>query len=237
MLGSYPASHFMMAGLISCLLSGISMAEEATYSWTGAYAGANLGVIWTDSQLSANQANLVSTSGSYNENLDATDVNPGFQFGYLHQIDPNWVLGAEADFTYPSANTQYTAIDSDQTYDQFTVKNDLQGSLRLRMGYAIDRFLPYVTTGMSFGSMGLSYNNEQNNAYSVRTTQMGWVLGGGLEYGIFEHLSSRLEYLYTDYGTALNLSLPTIAGISDSQGAIHTNMSTNVLRVALNYRF
>ena len=237
MLGSYPASHFMMAGLISCFLSGTSMAEEATYTWTGAYAGANLGVIWTDSQLSANQANLVSTSGSYNENLDATDVNPGFQFGYLHQINPNWVLGGEADFTYPSANTQYTAMTADETYDQFTVKNDLQGSLRLRMGYAIDRLLPYVTTGMSFGSMGLSYNNEENNTYSVRTTQMGWVLGGGLEYGIFEHLSSRLEYLYTDYGTALNLSLPTINGISDPDGVIHANMTTNVLRVALNYRF
>ena len=49
MLGSHRASQCMMAVLFSCFLPGTSMAEEATYSWTGAYAGANLGVIWTGS--------------------------------------------------------------------------------------------------------------------------------------------------------------------------------------------
>jgi len=95
--------------------------------------------------------------------------------------------------------------------------------------------------------MGLYYDNEiQNsaNAYSTSTTQTGWVLGGGLEYGVLDNLSVRTEYLYTDYGNALNMNMPNIGNVdfndplrSDPNSAAHVNMSTNVLRAAVNYRF
>lgn len=216
-----------------------TFAEEvaAPYDWSGFYAGANLGVIWTGAHLTANNINFVNADGRYSTNMDATDVDPGFQFGYLRQIDAHWVVGGEADFTYPATRAQYTVQTSCCTYDQFEVRNNLQGSLRLRAGYALDRFLPFVTAGLSFASMGLYYNNESNNAYSQTTTQTGWMLGAGLEYGVMENLSTRLEYLYTDYGSALNMNLPTVEGITDPQGSAHADMSTNVLRAAVNFRF
>jgi opacity protein-like surface antigen len=93
--------------------------------------------------------------------------------------------------------------------------------------------------------MGLYYDNDQQNSntsYSTSTAQAGWVLGGGLEYGILDNLSVRTEYLYTDYGNALNMNMPSLdsspSGIPpDFNGAAHVNMSTNVLRAAVNYRF
>jgi outer membrane immunogenic protein len=112
--------------------------------------------------------------------------------------------------------------------------------LRLRAGYAIDRFLPFITAGVSFASMGLYYDNEKqdsNNSYSTSTTQTGWVLGGGLEYGVFDNFSVRTEYLYTDYGNALNMNMPNVADFLDPNGGAHVNMSTNVVRAAVNYRF
>ncbi len=149
----------------------------------------------------------------------------------------NWVVGAEADFTYPATNSQYSIKTSCCTQDTFNMRNNLQGSLRLRAGYAVDRIMPFVTAGLSFGSMGLYYNNEDNESYSKTTTQTGWVLGAGVEYGVLDNLFTRLEYLYTDYGSALNMNLPTIDGITDPQGSAHSNMSSNVLRAAVNYRF
>ena len=212
------------------------------YNWSGAYAGVNLGSIWTGSQLTANHEILISDTGTYNQNLNSTDVNPGLQFGYLHQLASNWVVGGEADFTYPDTNSNYAAQFTDPdtgatAFDQFNVRNNLQGSLRLRAGYAFDRFLPFITAGVSFASMALNYNNEQGDHYSTSTTQTGWVLGGGLEYGVMENLSVRAEYLYTGYGNALNMAMPEIAGIPDANGAAHANMSTNVARVAANFRF
>ena len=73
-------------------------ATKSTYDWTGVYAGVNLGAVWSGSHLNANQANLASSTGSYSQNMNSTAVNPGFQFGYLHQLKDNWVVGGEADF-------------------------------------------------------------------------------------------------------------------------------------------
>lgn len=236
-----------MNKLISSIIIFLGASSIATaaghdqYNWTGAYAGLNLGAIWTGSHLTANQDNFISDTGTYSQNLNSINVNPGFQFGYLQQLDNNWVVGGEADFSYPATNSTYTnAYQDTGAFDRFSVRNNLQGSLRLRAGYAIDRFLPFITAGVSFASMGLYYDNEEQNsanAYSTSTTQTGWVLGGGLEYGVLDKLSVRTEYLYTDYGNALNMNIPNVAGIPDPNGAAHVNMSTNVVRAAVNYRF
>ncbi len=232
-----------------CLLLATSSAVMATeptstYDWTGAYAGVNLGSAWTGSKLTAaNEGAFLSDTKSYNEQLNSTAVNPGLQLGYLKQLSGNWVVGGEGDFTYPATDSQYqfnsTSTDgSESFYDNFTVHNNLQGSLRLRAGYALDRFLPFVTAGVSFASLGLNYASETaTSAYAKTTTQTGWVLGGGLEYGVLDNLSVRTEYLYTDYGNALNLNVPTAGGLSDSNGSVHASLYTNVLRAAVNYRF
>jgi outer membrane immunogenic protein len=223
--------------LVLPALSAPVFAADA-YDWTGAYVGANLGAIWAGSNLTANNINFVSTNGSYSHNLDVADVNPGLQFGYLHQLDQNWVLGAEADFTYPATSSEFTAVNgTGSAFDRFKVHNNLQGSLRLRAGYAIDRILPFLTAGVSFGSLALNYTNEANNAYSKSTVQTGWVLGAGLEYSVLDNLSTRLEYLYTDYGSALNMDIPNVVNVNEVAGSAHANMNANVLRAALNYRF
>ncbi|MGZ4999887.1 MAG: outer membrane protein [Methylomonas sp.] len=215
--------------------SDIAWADQP-YNWTGAYAGANLGVIWNNTHLDANHNNFLSATRAYSQNLNTDDVNPGLQFGYLRQLDSHWVVGGEADFTYPSLSKDFVATNG-AAFDKFKARYDLQGSLRLRAGYAFDRFLPFITSGVSFGSMSLSYTDEANQNYSQRTVQTGWVLGGGVEYGVLNNLSTRLEYLYTDYAGALNMGVPNVVGIIDPTGSAHADMSTHVLRAAINYRF
>ncbi len=212
--------------------SNIATAAEhaAPYNWTGAYAGINLGSIWTESNLTANQENFVSESGTYQQKMNSTDVNPGFQFGYLHQLEHKIVVGAEADFSYPDTNSSFTSEYPEiNAYDHFNVRNNLQGSMKLRMGYAIDRFLPFISAGVSFASMGLHYENEDlnsENTYSTSTTQTAWVLGGGLEYGVLDNLSVRTEYIYSDYGNGLNMNIPDLTGVNDPVGGAHANIAT-----------
>ena len=156
-------------------------ATKSTYDWTGVYAGVNLGAIWTGSELTANHSDFLPDSSAYDEQLNNTAVNPGLQFGYLKQLQDHWVVGGEGDFTYPASSSQYQQTDNATgEFDRFTVHNNLQGSLRLRAGYALERFLPYLTAGVSFASLGLNYNSEADN-YGKTTTQTGWVLGTGLQ--------------------------------------------------------
>ena len=206
-------------------------------SWAGFYAGASLGANWSSGNLSANNGGFVTDSGGYSGDFNVSTIDPGVQLGYLYQFENGTVLGGEGDFTYPGSNYNLTGKTSCCSYDQFNVRYNLQGSLRLRYGYAFDSLLPYVTAGVSFGSMGLSYSNEQNNSYSVNTTQTGWVLGGGLEYKLLESYSVRIEYLHIDYGTALNLSLPMLYGVSDPQGVARSTMAADIARMAFNFSF
>lgn len=217
--------------------SNVALADD-TYNWTGAYAGANIGVIWNNSHLNANHDNFLTTTRTYSQDLNTDDVNPGLQFGYLQHLDSQWVVGGEADFTYPSLSEDFDFVDSRfGDFDKFKTHYDLQGSLRLRVGYAFGRFLPFITSGVSFGSMSMSYTNEANQNYSKHTVQTGWVLGGGVEYGLSSNLSTRMEYLYTDYEGALNTGITDVVGVIDPNGSAHANMSNHVLRAAVNYRF
>ena len=228
-------------GAGQCTLISLAISTSAianSYNWAGAYAGVNLGSIWGYSQLKANDLNFLNDSyGYYRQTMRSTSVDPGIQIGYLKQLKQRELVGIEADFTYPNSQAQFSLDNPiDIAFDKFTVKNTVQGSLRLRAGYAIDRFLPFATTGLSLGSMSTNYSNETGNNYSKNTTQVGFVVGCGLEYGLRDKLSGRIEYLYSDYGKASNMGLPSIDDVSTA-GNIGTNLYTNVLRAVLNYRF
>jgi outer membrane immunogenic protein len=218
----------------------VSSAHAQTpYNWTGAYAGVNLGSVWSSSKLNANNISFLPDDGTYHYANTGATVNPGLQVGYVQQLLGHWVVGAEGDFSYPDNSTQYQQSDPLGEFDHFTVHNKLQGSLRLRAAYAIERFLPFITAGVSFASLGLDYTNEMGASENLSkiTTQVGWVLGGGLDYGVLANLSVRTEYLYSDYGKALNLNIPTVGGYVDSSGGAHATLASHVVRAAINYRF
>jgi outer membrane immunogenic protein len=95
------------------------------------------------------------------------DFDDGFVVG--GQLGVNWqfnnfVLGAEGDGSF---------VDWGNT--------DAVGTVRLRGGLALDRFLPYITGGAAFGD------------------DIGWVAGGGVEYALTDNVSAGVEFLHYDF--------------------------------------
>jgi outer membrane immunogenic protein len=162
------------------------------------------------------------------------------QFGYLHQFESNVVLDVEGDFTYNTQNRTNITCPCPtflQAKDHFRVENLLQGSLRGRLGYALDHnLLPFVSVGVSFADMGINYGNEGGDTYNKNATQAGWLAGAGLEWGFSDDLSVRAEYFYKAYNN-LNISIPSVYGLTDPNGSAHLNVNDNTVRVALNYWF
>ncbi|ARN82990.1 hypothetical protein B1812_20045 [Methylocystis bryophila] len=86
-------------------------------------------------------------------------------------------------------------------------------SFRGRVGYAIDNALLYATFGVATGgwrsASGLMLNNfAPGNLFTsgeTASSRMKYVAGGGLEWGLDDHWSARVEYLFLDqsYGTQL----------------------------------
>lgn len=61
---------------------------------------------------------------------------------------------------------------------------DAVGTFRLRGGFAFDRFMAYVTGGGALQDFN----------------DVGWVVGGGVEYAITNSWTAGVEYLHYDFG-------------------------------------
>ena len=109
------------------------------------------------------------------------------------EIEVNWVWGIEGDIDYVNAKgTADAAICSGCTF-----KDTWLATLRGRLGYSVDRWLPYITGG---GASGNAYVSSPGGA--VSDTKGGWSAGAGIEWAFLPNWSAKVEYLYVDLGDA-----------------------------------
>jgi len=180
----------------------------APYNWTGAYVGINGGGAWGTSDSSAPFA-----ASSYN----VSGGMVGGTLGYNWQWNQT-VFGIEGDIDWSGlrGSTACGAGTSCET------RNDWLGTVRGRLGFAADRFMPYVTGGLAVGNI----SHTVAGAGSTDTTKAGWTLGGGVEAALpVPRLTAKVEYLYVDLGRG-----GSVLG-SDAK------LNANVVRAGLNYRF
>ncbi len=204
---------------------GYKDAPYAVTGWAGFYAGVNLGYGWgtASDQLACTSATCTGLPAGPFGGLSPAGWFGGMQFGY------NWqgfgysplVVGIETDIQASTILGQ--GSDGVDTY-----KSRLQalGTVRGRLGYAMDRTLVYFTGGLAYGSI----DNEAVTGTYVNdpgAVVTGYVLGGGLEYKIKHDLSVKAEYQYVNLGK--NDSAYSAAG-----GTVRDD-AFNTVRIGLNY--
>ncbi len=81
-----------------------------------------------------------------------------------------------------------------------THRNDLQGSIRGRLGIAVDRALFFATGGAAFATFRNGYNDGVGDVATLTNTRVGYTVGGGIEYAFTNTLSLRAEYRFEDFG-------------------------------------
>lgn len=240
----------LSASLVSfTLLSSVAVAQNITTkvssnpiqnNWTGLYGGFNIGGVFNDADLKSNHFGLTDSTGTCNADSNFSSFFPGVQLGYLRQFESKFVLGVEGDFTYnvdQTGNVNCNCPATPGVSDRYSIKNQLQGSIRGRLGYSVHpHILPFVSAGGSFADLGMTYSNEGGDYYSTSTTKPGWLVGAGFEWGFFHTWSVRAEYYYVDY-SSMNMSIPNIYGLYDSNGGAHVNLSANNVRLAINHWF
>jgi len=177
--------------------------EVTFFSWTGGYVGLHAGYAWgrEDDNLSENIIDDVITDGEL-ATADRFDVDGflgGAHAGFNWQSG-NIVYGVEGDIDYADVNGG-----SDFDYDPTTtgrldLNSDWQGSLRARLGYAMDTWLLYATGGVAFGKAELTASIPGTSA-SDENTHIGWTAGVGVEKAFTPNWIGRLEVRYTDFGS------------------------------------
>jgi outer membrane immunogenic protein len=182
------------------------MYVSQTYNWTGVYAGINGGYGWGRSNFSAPLS-----TGDFN----TKGGQVGGTLGYNYQVGQA-VFGLEGDLDWSDVHGSGTcgALTCE-------TKNTWLGTARGRIGYAFDRFMPYVTGGLAVGGI----KNSATGLGESTTTKAGYALGGGIEAALTGPWTAKVEYLYADLGRS---SAPTGSDAS---------FKANLVRAGLNYRF
>ncbi len=181
------------------------------YNWTGFYIGINGGGAFGTS-------NWDSTNS-----FDISGGLIGGTIGYNYQVG-QVVFGVEGDIDWADINgtTNVACPLGCKTSDTWL------STVRGRIGYAADRFMPFVTGGAAFGDIRASTpgfpTTSKDNA--------GWTLGGGLEGAIVGPWTAKVEYLYVDLGK-FNCGLNCGAGLTVD----NVSVRTSIIRAGVNYRF
>lgn len=180
---------------------------NAPYNWTGAYIGINGGGGWGRTNFSA-----PATSGDFNTSGGLI----GGTIGYNYQVNQA-VFGLEGDLDWSNIRGS-SACGVGLNCE---TRNNWLGTARGRIGYAFDRFMPYVTGGLAVGGV----KNSISGSGDSTSSKAGYALGGGLEAALTGPWTAKVEYLYVDLGrTSAPLG-------SDAR------FKANTVRAGLNYRF
>lgn len=203
--------------------SGREMKQTAAVAdcpnWTGFYIGGfggykfaatdidlQLGGDWLDPFY----AEDVRVLESRTTDLDTSGAEVGGLLGYNYQWN-KWVFGAEAAGGYlwlrNSETTDRFLISSNQNeyHLSTSLKTHYLFTFGPRIGYALCKWLPYVTGGLAVGDIDFEQRISQHgNLFreggGKSETKVGWMVGGGLEYMINDHWSARAQYQFVDLG-------------------------------------
>ena len=185
------------------------------YYWTGFYVGAHIGAGW-------------SGDGGF---------LGGGQVGFNYQINPQWVVGVEADiagttikdgvnasFVFSSAPGFPPAI---ATTDA-SVRLDWLSTFAARFGYAFDRWLVYGKVGGAWAHASANISSSVivpgvggvGGGGTIDRSVSGWMLGFGTEYALWDGWTAKIEYNMIDFGHDF---------IADDK--------LHVIKAGVNYRF
>ena len=85
----------------------------------------------------------------------------------------------------------------------FKETTDFLTSATARVGYAWDRWLPYIKGGAAWAGDRYSvFDAAQNYDAEGLETRFGWTLGAGIEWALWNDWSVKLEYDYYGFGTS-----------------------------------
>lgn len=191
----------------------------AMFAWTGFYAGLDIGYAWQN----ARAVNTAFAPAPLVGSPSPRGVIGGGFIGYNYQLGAI-VLGVEGDVegSGVSASGPFGA----------RLGQTIRASARGRLGYAFDRALFYATGGVAIANVTFRAPwFPFPAAGGASATRAGWTVGGGLEFAFTPNWTGRVEYRYSDLGTA-SFAAPLPLGAANA-----VRIRDNAVRAGVAYKF
>jgi high affinity Mn2+ porin len=245
--GLSPTTSGVAADMAVANLMPLKAPAIGSYDWSGLYVGGHIGYAGGDSNWTTNpmQAGLPANTGSVNLFLpldnfaEAGSFFEGLQIGYNHMLSNRFVIGVEADASFPAwpniaglsiggTSNFNSSVFGPATYAETVLSF---GTVRGRIGYAASDWLFYATGGFAW-----TYNQQTLTQVATGTSEtpflwrLGWAAGAGVEVPIAPNWTAKGEYLWTGFpSTSVNYPF--------SAQHIGSGFTLQELRLGLNYHF
>jgi outer membrane immunogenic protein len=207
------------------------------YDWSGIYIGGVIGGGWTNTDSSVPELGFIggafvnapaiqtTTSSSFIGGVEGGDR---YQFGKL-------VIGWEADITW-----------GDMTGTSSTTFGPVIAPATSTVGIAHDRWLIYGKAGVAWAKTDYTDNWTivgvplfSGTGSTSSSSQVGWTVGTGVEWAIWNNWSVKAEYDYLDFGNktaAINGSvLPGVGAGFPASFGLENTQHINQVKAGLNW--
>ena len=181
------------------------------YNWSGFYAGFNFGSGWSNGSLNVPGNNLY---GGLTEFIGGAQAGYNYQAGHL-------VLGVEGDFD--GAAFGHPVLPSPTTG---VVSHNWVSTVAGRVGLAEDRWLMFAKFGGGWAQSSAALNLP-GSVWTGSSTNSGWLVGVGVEYGFKPHWTVKMEYDYLQLSSWNSPTVPPVALSRDLQ----------MVKFGMNYKF
>ncbi|WP_039760352.1 outer membrane protein [Bartonella queenslandensis] len=237
-----------------------------TFSWTGFYLGGQIGNFsdkTAESYAESETAGIWKPVGK--ENLPKlSGFIGGVYAGSNIDIDDTFIIGIDTDIMWfgkkdmkdinlpkksSTGKTPQPTEEINLTRDlheddltthikaiRHTLKQKWAGATRVKVGFAIERMMPYISGGIAytqlqniFTAVADSENEEVNFSdwlHDEKKTMIGYTLGGGVDFAMTDNIIVRAEYRYSDFGKKKFV-----------QDKVEMGYKTNDFRVGVAYKF
>ena len=240
---------FLLAGAaLAALASGAQAADlgvrrvevpaaviSPVFSWTGFYVGGYVGA--SSRQGRFNDIDGYNTPGPWGVNK--TNFLGGLTLGYNYQITPNFLLGVEGEVGYLGGSRR--ADPTSPGLDTVGKINDaVYGLITARAGFTLDRTLFYVKGGLALGGGSARVTDTCSVApcgpltlSGSRSSNVGWTIGGGIEYAAYQNWTIKAEYNYVSFGNQTVNAL----GSDGFNYRFRTQNNAHLFKIGVNYLF
>jgi len=198
----------------------ITIFVNLTYAepFNGFYVGSSVGY---------SQSKVKEGSSSWLENYESQyttigqdskshSASLGLSLGYNHRLQGNYVVGFEIDNNLVNRTANGEAVNYDTSYNEPSDRlisqtriNSFQ-TLRVKGGYVFDKTLVYGTAGLASARIKRTVTQvddgigwwwfDYGTSDSKTSTEIGYVVGMGIEHQLDNKWSLTAKYLYTNFG-------------------------------------
>jgi outer membrane immunogenic protein len=192
-----------LASSMFCLLAGSAWAGSVlgrdavrdtpaghAYRWGGLYVGAHAGYATGNTGADFPLMGIPSSDIGFDGALYGGHLGYNFQFG-------STLIGVEGSFSGSgiSGSTGCLVLMNCQREVEWLA------TIAGRFGYAMDRTLLYAMAGVAWSEIATTVSAFGCTCMEGSETNLGWLVGFGLEYAITARLAGRIEYVHVDLGS------------------------------------